>query len=245
MPNDPDGIDDRYLQKLTKIISKEGCPQTEGKLRVAFGLNEDDDLDEIAELSELAFCHSRAAHELKKKTIKQEARSSAAYDRFSKKIGAFSKSLNKTLALMDDDIQHLLLDRARKDGEVSPEISKKHLHDTFQRMRQLAFTTHGIISSPKGSGRPSLGHLYDYAFHLAKLYEALSGLPFKLDKQIVLGKGDAAEYALLTKGHEFVAAAVEWINEEAALEGSKFQYTSSNMYNACAEAKKRLGKASS
>lgn len=252
---DTDKLDKEYIAKLLSILGKQRCADTKSKMRDAFGLSDED--GDMLPFSDMVFCQSKARQELIKHHVKKKASGDNGFDRYSKKINNFSKSLKKSLELMGTQEVKTFLGDAAERGAFATDYKMAVYENTFQQMNRLAFEVETLRFSMSKRGRPSIKALEGYVFQLAKLYEGLSGADFTLDKKAA-EIGDVAkknlvksytkqddaqrEYPTLTNGHQFVACGVEWINREVTLQGGQFQYTNTNIYNACESVRSALTK---
>lgn len=244
--------DDDYLDELLGFTGKQGCEQTKTKLRVSLGLVDDESLVITFNPSPLSFFGIKALQALIRQNAKAEARDSAGFDRFKKQTQRFKKHLEGVLGFIGSrEGKQYFSYMTYRDAEVSYECRVKDYQRTFDGLQRMHLEVSAFTTSQASRGRPSLEALYDYVYHLAMLFEELSGQPFKLNKEASEPKDsertkpEEKVYPALTQGHGFVYAVIEWLNDETVQNGCDAQYTSANIYNACEQAKKRMNAASS
>ena len=162
--------------------------------------------------------------------------------KFTEKLNLLRDSLHEVNMLMvDDDIQRLLRYFAANDEDPT-EVVMNSYRKTFQRNQRLLIQMAGFIYDPSVKrGRPALTELNKYIGEIVALYERVSKKPFTVMKHKDTTK-KGGSYNPITTGHEFVTAAVEFVNEMAKAEGATSFFTDRNIYNVCEKVRSTLKK---
>jgi hypothetical protein len=227
-----------YLDKMLSSVGKKGCKNSEKQIRDLIGHKEEsDECEEVfVYFSNIDYLRGEASNFLRKEHIKSLSKDSFDYDKHSKKLNDFRKSLITSQELMRDKIiKDFLIGKANRNPEIDPLIIIKSYSKIYEGIRSLALEMELSLDSLKQKGRTSLKALHDYVYELASLYQKLSSKKFTVFRNI-----DGASCKPVSPGHDFVYEAIQLMNEESKNDGYEKSYTDKNIYNACEKAQKSL-----
>lgn len=229
------------VRVFQEVLNKRRCATTERKIRQIFFTVRS--INKTCIPAVLPMKAVWAMEALKARHRTKQLSKNTNYQKSHRKLLKLRGSLLNVFQLMnDDDIYNFYITRAYKDNEVSPEAILSTDLEFVRQVARRGFDLDMIIYKEKRRGRPSYTELYSYVYHLAQIYEDLTGLEFTLDKYRPTSGPERGQYLPITPGHRFVCEAVRWMHEEFSDPNIKPrpEYTSANVYNACDNARKQL-----
>lgn len=238
--------EEKQIRSFLKVLKKDTCKITEKKLRDIFFLPIG--TAKTVSVPWINMRASKAIKSLEEANLEKMYTKSKTQKRQEKSLQKLRKALIDVAKLMKDpNVWEFYELHASQNHEVSRQTVINELIQ-FDRMTKRRILELNIcLEKRKSTGRPSLQAFYDFVYDIAKIYEDLSGLHFKVDKQKGSIGDDAGKYLAVTEGHQFVCEAVKWLHKEfsdPALtiypEYIKPEYSDKNIFNACEYARKKL-----